>query len=282
MVTIDGVNYISSTRMPKNGENSSPYLILRLLLGTLRIEVNSAAFKQPINFLSLPAAQQQLKNAAAVDEFLLQFSIPSSAEFVRRTISDNRAFYRDLLAEYSQYFLQTKNLSHVSAFVFLYRILERISYSLPLLYCSIATEYRATFDLLKKLFVEAGGELSFFKKFLHDTDFIDSLILDTTYDIAFIAQDGQPARYYKTITRIFNEFAGRDEAQNSIKIEFRHMSEFIVNLRNRFLHARTGDGQTNVLVSQIKNPDELFAQLNPAFASFLAQVTLHMLGNKYA
>lgn len=282
MPVIDGVTYISSTRMPTHGEKSSPYLILRLLLGTLKLEINNKSFRQSKNYLPLQSTQQSKTNSQAVDEFLTQFGIPTSAAFVRNTLSDNRPFYRDLLAEYAQYFFQTEKSNHVSAFVFLYRILERISYSFPLLYCSVATEYSATYDLLKKLFAEAGGDLSFFKKFLQETKFVDKLLLDTTYDIAFVSQNGYAQNYYKAVTKIYNDFAFQDKNQLAVKIKLRNMSEFIVTLRNRFLHARTGDGQANILVSQIKNPDEFFSHMNPLFVSFLAYITLQILGKKYA
>ena len=92
------------------------------------------------------------------------------------TRADNRDFYREILSEFLNFQIQAERGNDTSAFVFLYRILERISYSVPLLYTSTQSDFRGTFKDLKSILdadADGDGELGLFKKFLGKGQFSD-------------------------------------------------------------------------------------------------------------
>jgi hypothetical protein len=203
-------------------------------------------------------------------------------KFISKTLSDNRLFYQELLAEFTQYFTQTNKNAHTAAFIFLYRILERLSFSVPLLYASVSKDFLGTFKDLKDFILDdKGGELGFFKKFLNQGNFIDPNILDSRYTFRFISTRGCEDKYFKTLNKIYSDFEVVDNLTHSVECKFRNVPEMLKTIRNRFFHTRTGEGQYNISLRNLQDPDEFFRCVNSEFCGFLSIVTVHTLVKKY-
>lgn len=270
--------------MPSGADRSLQYLILRLLLGTTKVRLGSTVLIQDTDYSQLPQAAQSKNSAIAVKDFLSSYAIGGTVKrFIHTTTADNRKFFTHILAELLNYFVQSKKGAHTAAFVFLYRTLERLYYSVPLLYASVQKDYFNTFRDLKNLFdpSSSSGEFGLFKKFLSQGRFIDPLKLNVKYDISFTSSSGNQLSYFKVATKIFNDFSSKDASLYKLEIEFQKVPDFLATVRNRFFHARTGDGQINIQLDEVLNPDEFFECLNPTFCSFLAVVILHTFSSTY-
>ena len=176
----------------------------------------------------------------------------------------------------------TRAGNNTSAFVFLYRILERISYSVPLLYTSTQSDFQGTFNDLKAILnADIEGELGMFKKFLGKGRFIDPLKLQVAQKISFSTVSGHAANYYDLTKDKFNKFVSTDQVSHEVEIKFSEIPEFLITIRNRFFHSRTGDGRKNITTIEMPDSDEYFGKINPVIASFLAIVTLQTVAAKY-
>lgn len=275
---IDGVTYIPKGRWPNDGERSNQLILIRLLIGLIHIEKGGEKVNQSTDFSIVPPRPQVNTPGRGFQEFSGRYSLGvSQSKLISSTVSANRLFFQDLLGEFSNYFFQTKRNAHTAAFVFLYRALERISYSVPLLYNSISNDFFGTFNDMKALFSnkDGAGELGLFKKFLNQGRFIDPVILDTAYTIPFSSQAGYASKYFDVATLLYSGFSSQDSTTSTVEIRFRDIPELFVPLRNRFFHFRTGDWQTNIAIRDIHDSDEFFSAVNCVFCSFLAVVSLH-------
>lgn len=283
LITKDGVEYQTAGRLPKSAENSFQYLLVRLLTGEIKIKKGSTLVQQSVDYSTLPQSPQTRSPADAFIDFLSSANIGGSAQrFVKVTVGDNREFFREILAEFSNYFLQTQRTNHTTAFIHIYRILERISYSVPLLYCSTQKDFFGTFNDLKSLFKDdVSGELGLFKKFLAQGRFIDRIKLDATSSIYLTSANGHQDEFFSLTDRLYQHFHSTDAAGHHIEIKFSNIPSFLMTIRNRIFHARTGDGQSNVKMQEILDTDEYFACLNPIFCNFLAIVILRTIASKY-
>lgn len=276
---LDGVKYLPKGRWPKKGEKSNQLILVRLLIGLINLEKSTGKIIQDTNFSVVPPIKQTDSPSAGFKQFSTNYSLGcNSTQFINLTISTNRSFFQDLLSEFSNYFIQTKKEAHTAAFVFLYRALERISYSVPLLYNSLSSDFIGTFKDMQDLFKEgAAGELGLFRKFLNQGKFIDPVILDTVYKISFASKVGLENKYFNVVTSHSKAFSSTDPNTSTVEIKFRDVTDIFVVLRNRFFHFRTGDGQKNISIRDIHDTDEFFSSLNNVFCSFLAMVTLHAI-----
>jgi hypothetical protein len=281
--TIDGITYANLGNIQANADKSYQYLLARLLLGNMTISQNRSTLRQSSNFHLLPPQLQAARPSPAFNAYLASSGLGcTGARFIQKTIADNRTFYKDVLSEFSNYFLQTHRDSHTAAFVFLYRVLERLSFSIPLLYSSTQSDYFGTFNQLKEFFSnDLQGELGLFKVFLNQGKFIDSLVLDFVYDLNFASSNGHAPKYFELARSMKAQYVSADATINKIEIKFREVPEMLKSIRNRFFHFRTGDGQKNIRLEDVWDTDEFFKNVNPIFASFLAFVVLTSIAKKY-
>jgi hypothetical protein len=278
-ILIDGVSHSKLGRIPKDGEKSSQFILVKLLTGNSTISNTRTILNQRTDYSSLPPAE----TSSSISEFLTSYGIGGTTQkFIKNTISDNRNFYSHILNEFSNYFLQTKLGAHTSAFVFLYRILEQLSFTAPLLYCSTQKDYMGTFEDLRKIFdPQLKGELGLFKKFLNEGKFIDALKLDILYAIKFNSSRNYQEKYFSTTKKHSKEFTSEDKTRFELEIKFRDVPSLIINIRNRFFHSATGNGRDNIKIREILDPDEYFSCLNKTFCSVLAIIVLHTIASKY-
>lgn len=275
--TISGITYSFDARLPVGAETSLQYLLVKLLIGCSTFTYRSLKVGNRINYSVLPPCPQAQRGKSAFSDFLIAYSVGcTEAEFIQKTKAANRAFFHDLLTEYSHYLVQTRRNAHTTAFAILYRLLERLSYSAPLLYSKASNDYYGTFDSFKDLFsgIEKSGELGFLRKFIDQGSFIDPVILDSTYTIDFsTCQD--KSNYYSQLAGLSATFETKDSATHQLTVKFRNMCSLTTDLRNRFFHMRTGDGKKNVSIKQLGDPDDFFCEVNRAVSSYIAMLALH-------
>ncbi len=267
----------------QNAARSYQYLLIRLLLGTVKVSRGGTRSKQIMDYSSLPATVQTMKPADAVRDFLMSYSIGGSVNrLIKVTRVDNREFYKEILSEFLNFQIQTARGSNTGAFVFLYRILERISYSVPLLYASTQSDFRDTFkDLRSILNADMKGELGMFKKFLDKGRFIESIKLCVAQNISFANLGGHDADYYKLTCDRFKRFVSKDPNAHELEIKFLDIPDFLITIRNRFFHSLTGDEKNNITTIEMPDSDEYFGRINPVISSFLAIVALQSIASKY-
>ena len=279
---IDGINYRFGSRIPKNGEKSHQYLLIRLLLGAVDVEQSGRRVKQRQDYSNWPASALVGSAGEAVSSYLQDQISRTSADFISVTIIDNRRLFGDLLSEFASYFCASGAGAHTTAFVHLYRILERLSFSLPLLYCATESDFEGTFNLLKKLFSDAGdSDLSLLKKFISEGKLIDRTIVDTAVVIDFSVSPLNSERFYKAVSSRFKDADLLDPVRRQVSVTFGNIQSLFIVIRNRFFHLRSGDGRNNISLAELHDPNEFFSILNPIFCNFLGKVVLQIIIRKY-
>lgn len=283
IVSNHGVNFEVKFDLPQNAENSAQFMLVALLAGTISVQVKSFYKTQSTNFTAIPSLSQKKRGVNALNRVFTSYDIGGGLPvFIASTLADNRSFYQELLAEFSQYFVQSKRGAHAAAFIFLYRVMERLFYSVPLLYVSTTKDYIGTFNELKALLIdEKSGEQGFFKKFLNQGRFIDKNILDQVYILNLTASDGDEGRLPDVLKKIFKSFVPAGPSLDQIGCKFRDVPELLVQVRNRFFHSRTGDEKPNITLKSIGDPDFFFEKLNPVFCNVLGVIAMHSLAKKY-
>lgn len=197
----------------------------------------------------------------------------------------NRKFYQNILFEISHFVYSTKKGNHSSAFIFLYRLLEKISYAFPLIYSSRTSDFVRSFTQLKSLMTgdTEKKELGFFKKFV-ETLYEDDPIAETSIDIKISAS------IEEIQSQIFNEFKnvlddniihGDTDEPRQISIKYCEMSSFIITIRNRFFHNMNG-GAKNIQSKNIADIDLFFESMNDLAMQWLATVFLSVFTYSYS
>ncbi|MBL0942588.1 MAG: hypothetical protein IBJ00_07705 [Alphaproteobacteria bacterium] len=281
-ISHSGFELYSIGKMSRDGERCLKYQLIRLLIGSLGFKRDGRKYLQTVNYSDMPPSSQLLSPRDSFKAFIADYGVSyTPGRFIAESILDNRNFYKDILVEFLNYFQQTARQSHTAAFVYLYRVLERMFYSVPLIYVSTQTDYYNTFDDLKDILKEDKiGEMGLYKKMLGQGKFIDAAELDLTYAIDF-SSSSNALKFYDVTERLVNNFDSKDRAAAELVIKFRNAGDLLSSLRNRFFHTRTGDGKSNIKAENMFDSDEYFSFVNPIFCSYLAQVILSISAVKY-
>lgn len=256
-------------------------LILRLLSGNVELTHNysNIVIKSRVNYFSSDFTR--FNNWKS--EFPCLFSEDTTSDdisvFIENTKYVNRSFYSTILSEISQFILHSKRGSHTSAFIYVYRILEKISYAFPLIYASKTQDFLKSFGQLKDLMVgdSEKKELGFFKTFVNML-YKDDSISDTSVDIKFDTTDSDVReQMFKSIKEVIgNAIIHADTIEfDMLSIKYCDMGSFIINVRNRFFHNLNG-GAKNIESDKIVDSDELFSFINPMTMYWLAMLFLQV------
>lgn len=284
LVAHSGFNLKLNYGAPAKAETSYQYQIVRLLIGTATIVNGRKEIKQKLDYSSLPAVLQAISPAGAIKSFFGSYSMSGSQRvFIQETSAGNRDFYKEILHDFCAAFIQRDKGCHSAAFVFVYRILERMLYSVPLIYASRQKDFIGTFKSLKDLLQgKDAGEYSLYNKLIDKGNFIDQLKLDVYYPFDFSASGVHKNRHFMIMNRYFqSEIDSPNTAVCSGQIKMKHVGKFIYTLRNRFFHTRTGEGQINIKSHELGDVDAFFQGLNEIFLSYLSIVALEIIAVDY-
>jgi len=96
---------------------------------------------------------------------------PRDLSMYFQQLSENEDIYTVIEFELLNCLVARETGRYLEAFLFLYRILEGVSYSIPLMYVANQRSYTRSFNALKSFMSKnmKDGEIAFFKKFVQET-----------------------------------------------------------------------------------------------------------------
>ena len=151
----------------------SNYNILRIIMGSTSVTNNDTFVTTHFttNYLSLYYSFDNEKsteeNLAEILNESIELEDLKKFFFDRRFALKNKQFFSRLENEFCNFLTYQAKGNHTTAFIFLYRILEVISFSFPLIYASKTYDFKHTYGKLKEIFSNnsgnSKGELGFFK-----------------------------------------------------------------------------------------------------------------------
>lgn len=259
-------------------------IIVRLLLGHLNI---SKGTKPPVNlkecYLTLPFKKRKETYDDLNNSFSLNgtsVDIVSEKEVFNVYFRNNRKNHNihiSILLELSGYFTNRKE-SSISAFAHLYRCLEYISFTFPLIYASKSSNYSGTFEMLKKFFQgENEGELKFLKKFIRTLFEDEDYVLNYKFNIELTISSGHD-KLVAEINKVYQNAFNIDN--NNLIIEFSHFIDFFTMTRNRYFHLLIGSGQEN-FKSFDYDVYEYFDLINEHCLNFLSMIIMKIVSYSF-
>lgn len=244
----------TSIKVNNNSNDIDEVIFIRLLSGTIdftNLDLNLKQIKQRINYFKFTFDRNLRATPGVLTDINQALTNNSIINNYFRS-SSNRTFFNELKHELSCFFYYQNNKFYTTAFIHLYRILEYMSFSFPLLYTSLSNDFKTSFQNLKELFKENsnGSELNFhslFFKQLFDTN--DPLIpYNNSVNIDFSILGSNDFINIKTaFDNIIQSEKKLQKALNSgdininissqiITIKFNLMHTLIIVIRNRFFH----------------------------------------------
>ncbi len=243
--------------------DNSILTLFRLISGTINcIDLyKNKEYRFRTNYSNFPFSENDTMNQSVVlNNFPDEVKLKDLDIYFKRS-KFNSKFYSSIKSEFIKCLIAEKENNHLEAFFYLYRIIEGISYSIPLIYVSKHKNYNKTYKQLQSYFgKEKKGELAFFKMFISET-FKDEEFFKSTIDIDITQIDIEEIRedYYNLYIDKMKDVAIRDKSENEeIQISFIGFYEFIIELRNRFFHFAKGTWQDNLSSSELLFPDYFF------------------------
>lgn len=260
-------------------------LLIRSLLGQVKIKKHSKIIKNTKqNFFCLPYEPSQDFTFLSINNALTGIDILNN---YHQNICDtyfinnrrNNRIYENILFEISTYFWNTKRCS-ISAFINLYRCLEYISYSFPMIYASKTTDFEGSYNSLRNFFKSDSGELKFFKYFMTALFNHDPSFHNFEFNIPITISDPNNM-FASDLERIYDKLEF-DYTNGIFSIEFKNMHEFFMTTRNRYFHMSINQGRMN-FSSTHYDIYEFFESINPFILNWLSiiilQITIHGLGS---
>ena len=238
--------------------------IFRLLTGTVNCldEYLSKTYKFRTNYFQFPfQPDQRLNKSILLNQFENEVELSDLNDYFR-VERRNKLFYEIIECELLNCLIANKQQNYSLAFLYLYRIIEGISYSLPLIYASKSKDYNKSFELFQKLFNGVkDGELGIFKKFIEEIykneDFFNSTI---NIKLDLIEIEELKEKYYKIYTSIIIkkdtiiDFTEYEE----LKISFLGYFEFLIGIRNKYFHFLQGIKKDNIRTMDVLYPEMFF------------------------
>ena len=268
-------------------ERNQSYLLLliRLLSGNVRIkhEASGVCFEQKDNYFSEDLKSYgQRWDSKFPKLFGEEYKSADLADFLNKTRNNHRRFYRNLLADFSYFFYYQKKKAHASAFIFVYRILEHISYALPMIYASRTKDFLMTFNSLKEMVGDdkKKGELGFFKSFV-SLVLKDDPVLDTTVDFPIHARTEDEQKFlYDTIKNYCNSniISDSTEYPRVLRIKYTEVPTLVITIRNKFFHNMNGY-KGNLEAASLPDVDQLFYQINKKSIYWITTIFLVIISN---
>lgn len=264
------------------GENDPDVLILiRMLSGNLgiRYAADGRVVRQAVNYFSPEFKSMGYNWGVKFSKLVGEEVLPSDvASYIQSRRFINKAFYREIIYELVNFFLHKSRRSHTSAFIYLYRLLERISYCFPLIYVSMTEDFKKSYTQVKSFFGESRDkdEKAFFKTFI-DTIFKDDEVLQTTVDFGFDVPGGSledASRLCAAVKRVLHGKEFRREAlkETEIFIDYKSVGSFVIAVRNGFFHNLSK--QNNLDPEALRDSDVLFELINDKCLGWIASIFL--------
>jgi hypothetical protein len=256
---------------------TSESILFRLLLGTVNLYDNDRdkIVIQKVTYSKIRDSFKINDSDNPIKDWLgKEYGIIDLQNYFKLNNRKNRVLFDELLSEFSWYFINKNRNNHISAFLNLYRALEYISYSFPMIFSSMASNYYDTYDSFKSFFMSKDdGQLKFFNKFvavLFDESTLRCRVSIDTY----VDEDVLNKRKRQIIQKLCSDFESSDNG-NVLSISYLNLLDFMINLRNRYFHFES-DRRNNI--SNINfNGDGFFEGLNDKFANWISMIYQEIL-----
>lgn len=250
-------------------------LLLRILLGQINFKKNSGGLIKPrTNYLRLPYVPTNSITYNAISDVFSssdnQIDIIENKRAIDNYFTQNRrnhGVHEKVLFEISNYFINQQQ-SPITAFAHLYRCLEYMAYSFPMLYAAKSRDYKGTFLDLKKFFSgDSFGELRFFQKFLQVLFDDEETTLKYKFEINLSLSN--PLDNLKRECDVIYTRVPYVIENGIFQIKFENVLDFFITTRNRFFHMLVGQGQEN-FSSIDYDIGEYFNSINPCVLNWLS------------
>lgn len=248
--------------------------LLRLLSGSLDVIDNFSGEKACLKKCYIEPLKNQKRSYRAKNFYKIisnNISLKDYEQILRN--KENIVFFRELCNELTNVLWYENNNNNTTAFVYIYRTLEYISYAIPLLYVKNTIDFKSSFEALKSYFINSDlkSELKFFETFLKIT-FKGNPILEIKYDFNFENCVNKKSVYNICKRMIHNsdlfEAIIEDE---EFKLNWINIPMLIINIRNGFFHFRNSM-PTNITSEEIGNSDYFFKIVNPIFITWVSSL----------
>ncbi|MFP5081690.1 hypothetical protein [Pedobacter sp. JCM 36344] len=275
----------NSLRLDKNIKDEGK--LFRLLIGSLSISnnVTGEVIRQNYNYsiLGKPKVVRFSINLFT-DPISPSALIEDINQYLTASAPANIQLFKDLTNEFCYFYFYRQKGNHTLAFLHAYRILERISYTFPMLFASKARDYVGTFSKLQNYFNGSNSELKFLNLFINDFFEEEFLNYKVKFNITAHNEDIRES-YFKIIKMLctansppinytFNEFS-------DITIDNKDSLNLMIHLRNRYFHFASG-GQRNISSSEMVEPSDFYEILNEHFVNWLSVVYFKIVKNSIA
>ena len=266
--------------------NSSLLNVFRLISGTINCkdDYQNENYKFRNNYTEFPyEINTSIKQSIVKECFPEEVKLKDLNHYFKVSRS-NQKFYSSIEVELLKCLIAESNGNHLEAFFYLYRVIEGISYSLPLIYVSKSKSYNKSFKQLQSYFKqESDGELAFFKKFIceifKEEDFFKSTI---DIDLTTISVEDLRESYFKIYVEKINNSALIDSTEfEEIKVSFIGFYELIIEIRNRFFHFKQGAWQENLSSTDIMYPDFFFKPLIGHGLNWVSIILFEIIKNDF-
>ena len=277
------INYSLYPKLPaqlKFDSVSACGVLLQLMMGKVTIcdQKDVVLKNQKINYTKLPYESCGIHSYEQFNEI---FGIDVRDDESRNACNKymlrdrkNNFVYEHMLNELTQYFVVCDK-SPCEGFVHLYRMLEFMGYSFPMIYASKSKDYRGSYESLKKFFQggDGMGELKFLGYFL-DELFKDEL---TTYDFEFefLFDIGEIENLRKDFTQAI-PWDWYTFENDTLTVQFRNVKNLFVETRNKYFHMLLGKGNNNFLDMRYEKND-LFKSMNPIFVNWISCIFVKII-----
>lgn len=264
--------------------NAPPYMLdcYKLLMGAANLTqlADDRLVKCRLDYASFGRRKgQQSSHSLVKNLFGDGVSVEDGAALVEALKLQNVAFFRDLSVELSHCLFRNALGSYVEAYLHMYRVIEKLAISFPLIYISSLSEFRQAKQELSDLFREAGGELVFagrFARMLADrSEYLQE------YSITFRTKLGDVEDFRLLISELNAACPGfvpedLDLDIGRFDVPFQKVPEFLISSRNRLFHY-DNSGQRNIDIDKIHGAAELCRMMLAGGLQWIALAFLEIM-----
>lgn len=270
-----------------------PLLIARIMIGSVQIEhlTRGITINSNVDYLTYFYTSSEIDPIKKILDYcggtLAPIDIANFYQIQNNRLA-NQKFYKKLLIEITQFCVHQIAGNYTAAFVYIYRILELISFPFPLLYASQTSDFKHTYGFLKSYFEEntgsKNGELGFYKSFLLQT-FSSNPIANSSvdFDLSTVPDSDLQKNLFIKIRQVCSGNILHDSTRphDMIAVNFIEMSSFIIIIRNRFFH-QFNRGDTNFEDSEIYDSDHVFSLLNHMCFGWICTMYFEIIKNSWS
>jgi hypothetical protein len=208
-------------------------------------------------------------------------SLSDYEKFVRKANAQNEAFYKTLRSELVLCLTSKQRGNFSESFLYLYRILEYISFAIPLMYSTSQSNFKNGFIFIKSLVeAEKDGHLVILKRSVptifkvNNIGGIDAEFSITGRNAAWVAEVRN--QFDKRIKASVAGFEFDDTGGSTLfRVPFNSVPALIINVRNRAFHYRMDE--PNIDLGALGGIDGICEMLMPELTYWLAVLFGEML-----